>query len=189
MPPASTRIVVVQAAETLAEALFLLGLARKFSWIAGIVAWVDPALAGDRGGSRGAARGTRCVKGVRPIRDDNRIIAWMLDARLDRGWQALAAAGLVPRHPGAELGARSRLPRRLARRHPGLSIVLDHCAKPDIAGGLLRAVGGGDRRLRRLPQRLLQALRPPQLRGPGRRRRRGSALCRPCDRRLRRRTM
>ena len=37
------RIVVVQAAETLAETLFTLGLARKFRWIAGIVAWVDPA--------------------------------------------------------------------------------------------------------------------------------------------------
>jgi L-fuconolactonase len=30
------RIVVVQAAETLAEALFITGLARKFPWITGI---------------------------------------------------------------------------------------------------------------------------------------------------------
>ena len=37
------RIIVVQAAETLAETLFIIGLARKFSWISGIVAWIDPA--------------------------------------------------------------------------------------------------------------------------------------------------
>ena len=33
--------VLVQAAETLAEALFIVGLARKFPWIAGIIAWID----------------------------------------------------------------------------------------------------------------------------------------------------
>ena len=36
-------VVVVQAAETLAETLFTTGLARKFPWIAGIIAWLDPA--------------------------------------------------------------------------------------------------------------------------------------------------
>jgi L-fuconolactonase len=35
------RVVVVQAAETLAETLFTIGLARKFPWIAGVVAWVE----------------------------------------------------------------------------------------------------------------------------------------------------
>ena len=35
------RVVVVQAAETLAETLFTIGLARKFAWIAGVVGWVE----------------------------------------------------------------------------------------------------------------------------------------------------
>jgi len=87
------RIVVVQAAETLAEALFLLGLARKFSWISGIIAWVEPGSPAIEE-EVAALSWNSCVKGVRPIRDDNRSIAWMLDARLDRGWQALSTAGL-----------------------------------------------------------------------------------------------
>jgi L-fuconolactonase len=128
------RIVVVQAAETLAEALFLLGLARKFSWISGIIAWVEPGSPAIEE-EVAALSWNSCVKGVRPIRDDNRSIAWMLDARLDRGWQALSTAGLsldILVQNWRELPIATEL----ARRHPGLSIILDHCAKPDIASGL-----------------------------------------------------
>lgn len=129
-----TRVVVVQAAETLAEALFLLGLARKCSWISGIIAWVEPGSPAIEEEVAALSWNSR-VKGVRPIRDDNRSIAWMLDARLERGWRALAAADLsldILVQNWRELP----LATELARRHADLSIILDHCAKPDIAGGL-----------------------------------------------------
>jgi L-fuconolactonase len=48
------RVVVVQAAETLAETLFTIGLARKFAWIAGVVGWV--AGCSNRGWRRDFAR-------------------------------------------------------------------------------------------------------------------------------------
>ena len=127
------RIIVVQAAETLAETLFTIGLARRFSWIAGIVAWIDPASPAIEE-EVAALAWNPIVKGVRPVRDDNRSIAWMLDQRLERGWRALAAHDLtldllVQNWREISLAA------QLARQLPYIRIVLDHCGKPDIAGG------------------------------------------------------
>lgn len=127
------RIIVVQAAETLAETLFIIGLARKFSWIAGIVAWIDPASPAIEE-EVAALAWNPIIKGVRPVRDDNRSVAWMLDQRLERGWRALAAHDLtldilVQNWREIPLAA------QLASQLPYLRIVLDHCGKPDIAGG------------------------------------------------------
>ena len=127
------RIVVVQAAETLAETLFTIGLSRKFSWIAGIVAWVDPASPAIEEEVAALASNT-IVKGVRPVRDDNRSIAWMLDQRLERGWRALEDHDfsldiLVQNWREIPLAT------QLARQLPALRVVLDHCGKPDIAAG------------------------------------------------------
>ena len=127
------RVVAVQAAETLAEALFLVGLARKFPWIAGVVAWIEPASPAIEE-EVAALSWIPIVKGARPIRDDNRSIAYLLDARLERGWRALADAGLsldILVQNWREIS----LATELARRLPHLAIILDHCAKPDIAGG------------------------------------------------------
>ena len=127
------RIVVVQAAETLAETMFTVGLARKFPWIAGIVAWIDPASPSVRE-EAAALSWLPVVKGVRPVKDDNRTIAWMLDARNAPGWKTLAECGLsldILVQNWRELP----LAIHLARKNPGLSIILDHCGKPDIANG------------------------------------------------------
>lgn len=125
------RVVVVQAAETLAESLFTIGLARKFRWIAGIVAWVDlgsPAVEEEVA----ALTGTPIVKGVRPVRNDNVSLAWMFDRRFEKGWKALAEHDLtldilVQNWQEMPLAA------LLASQLPELRIVLDHCGKPDIA--------------------------------------------------------
>ena len=127
------RIVVVQAAETLAETSFTVGLARRFPWIAGIVAWIDP-VSPSVCEEAAALSWLPVVKGVRPVKDDNRTIAWMLDARNALGWKALAECGLsldILVQNWRELP----LAVHLARQNPGLSIILDHCGKPDIANG------------------------------------------------------
>ena len=128
------RVVVVQAAETLAETLFTIGLARKFAWIAGVVAWVELASPSVEEEVRALAWNS-VVKGVRPVRDDNRSIAWMLDSRLDRGFRALQDNALsldILVQNWREIP----LATLLAKRWPGLAIVLDHCGKPDIANDL-----------------------------------------------------
>ena len=127
------RVVVVQAAETLAETLFTVGLARKHTWIAGVVAWIElgsPSVEEEVA----ALAAIPAVKGVRPVRDDNRSIAWMLDSRLERGFQALQDHGLsldILVQNWREIP----LATLLAKRWPELAIVLDHCGKPDVAGG------------------------------------------------------
>lgn len=128
-------IVVVQAAETLAESLFTLGLAARSPWIAGVVGWVDlasPSLAEELA----ALSATGRLAGVRPVRDDNRSIAWLLDGRLAGGLALLGehrlAVDLLIQSPDE-----IPLATHLAARHPEVTFVLDHCGKPDIAGGRL----------------------------------------------------
>jgi L-fuconolactonase len=128
------RVVVVQAAETLAETLFTVGLARKFPWIAGVVAWVElasPAVEEEVG----ALAWNSIVKGVRPVRGDNRSIVWMLDNRLEKGLRTLQDNALsldILVQDWREIP----LATHLAKRWPGLAIVLDHCGKPDIANNV-----------------------------------------------------
>ena len=139
------RIVVVQAAETLAENLYTLGLATRTAWIAGVVGWVDlasPSLVEELA----ALSATGGLVGVRPVRDDNRSIGWLLDQRCASGLEQIEAAGLV-------LDALVQNPEeisvvtRIAARHSGLRLVLDHCGKPDIKGGRYGPWADAHRRL------------------------------------------
>ncbi|MEZ5666574.1 MAG: amidohydrolase family protein [Alphaproteobacteria bacterium] len=129
-------IVVVQAAETVAETRFTLGLGKRWPFIAGVVGWVDPA-APDLAATLDGFCGDPRYKGVRPVRDDNRSMAWLADPALAPGLAMLAARGLsldiLVQHPDELPHATA-----IAARHPDLAIVLDHCGKPDIAGGRFR---------------------------------------------------
>ena len=144
------RIVVVQAAWTLAETLFTIGLSVRFPWIAGVVGWIDPASPAIEE-EIAALQLTGRLKGVRPVSsDDNRSIAWILDARFERGWRALADAGLVLEFL-VQNPDEMPLVTHFAGRHPALSIVLDHCAKPDISGGRFEPWASDVAELARLP--------------------------------------
>lgn len=128
-------VIVVQAATTLAETLFTLGLAERHPWIAAVVGWVDPRSPALVEELAALAVNPR-FRGVRPIRDDNASIAWMLDARHAPCWRLLAERGLVLEFL-VQNPDEVPLLAHFAARHPELAIVLDHCAKPDIAGGRL----------------------------------------------------
>jgi len=129
------RIVVVQAAETFAETLFIVGLARKFPWISAVVAWIDPASPSVEE-EAAALSWIPVVRGVRPVRDDNRSIFWMLEQRYEKGWRAIAKNRL-----SLDILVQNwrEIPfvTALAKNNPKLIFILDHCGKPDIAAGLL----------------------------------------------------
>jgi L-fuconolactonase len=127
------RVVVVQAAETLAETLYTVGLARQFPWIAGIVAWIDPGSPAIEE-EIAALEWIGIVKGVRPVRSDNASIVWMLDAQFGRGWRALADHDLAL-DILVQNWREIPLAVQLSRQLPELRIVLNHCGKPDIARG------------------------------------------------------
>jgi len=124
--------VVVQAAATVAETEFLLGLAKDTPFIKGVVGWVDledPACPDvlDR------LRAAPAFKGVRPMLQDIEDTNWIARPAVLANLAALAERGLrldalvVPRHLNVLA--------RVAADQPDLSIVIDHCAKPVIAGG------------------------------------------------------
>ncbi len=124
--------ILVQAAATVAETRFLLGLARENSFVAGVVGWVDfeadvaPAMIAE------LAQDSALV-GLRPMIQDIPDTEWMLRESLEPAFEAMIDHGLVfdalvkPPHLPAL--------RKFADRYPELTMVLDHGAKPPIAGG------------------------------------------------------
>ena len=122
--------VVVQAATVAEEAPWLLGLADEYSFILGVVAWVD--LTDSRlGDVLDALQRHPKFKGVRhPVHDesDDR---WLLRPDVIAGLRELQRRGLPydlllrPRHLA--------LIPELVDNVPELRMVIDHIAKPDIA--------------------------------------------------------
>lgn len=124
------RVVLVQSQPDEADTRWLLGLAADDADVAGVVGWSDLAAA-DAATRLDALAAAGPLVGVRPMVQDC-ADDWYDDPAIDAGLVHLARRGLVlealvrPRH----LPALSRL----AARHPGLRIVIDHAAKPAIGG-------------------------------------------------------
>ncbi len=126
--------IVVQAADTVAETEFLLGLADKTDSIAGVVGWVDMS-APDAIQTLEKLAQNPHFKGIRPMIQDIAEDEWILRPELDATFQALVEMNLsfdalvLPRH----------LPHLLTRlaRHPDLNCVIDHAAKPELKTGNL----------------------------------------------------
>jgi len=128
-----TATVLVQAAETAAETAFMLETARASGGLVrAVVGWTDLAAAyAPRHIAELAAE--PLLRGLRPMLQDMPDPAWILRPDIQPALAAMATAGLrldalvKPRHLPF-------LP-ELAARHPGLRVVIDHAAKPEIAAG------------------------------------------------------
>lgn len=124
--------VLVQAAPSAAETTFLLHQAETADDVLGVVGWADLSAPDAAREVERLAREPK-LKGLRPMLQDIVDPDWILAQALAPALAAMAAHDLVfdalikPVH----------LPRilELARRQPELRIVIDHAAKPDIAGG------------------------------------------------------
>ena len=128
--------ILVQAAPSEAETIFLLDIADDADVVCGVVGWIDfdaadAAARIDTLGRRKLLVGLRPM--VQDIPDDN----WLLGPALATSLAAMEKHDLVfdalvlPRHLARLL--------RLVDDHPDLQFVLDHCAKPRLAGGDLAA--------------------------------------------------
>ena len=125
--PAATRLIVVQAAPTLAETDFLLALASRQPRIAGVVGWVDLSAPEAARDLRHRAANPH-FKGVRPMLQDIADTDWL--ARRARP-DALAALRDLGLRLDALVTAR-HLPMLagFARQHDDLPLVIEHAAKP-----------------------------------------------------------
>ncbi len=124
--------ILVQAAPTEAETMFLLDIAENAEVVRGVVGWTDFDAA-DGVARIDALSARNLLVGLRPmvqdIDDDN----WLLGPALAPLLAVMARNSLVfdalvlPRH----------LPRllRVIGSHPDLEFVLDHCGKPRLATG------------------------------------------------------
>ncbi|WP_249128564.1 amidohydrolase family protein [Bradyrhizobium sp. AUGA SZCCT0169] len=124
--------ILVQAAPTEAETMFLLDIAAKAQVVRGVVGWTDFDVA-DGGARIDALAVHSLLVGLRPMVQDMPDDDWLLRPGLARLLAVMARNNLVfdalvlPRH----------LPRLLSLvdDHPDLQFVLDHCAKPRLATG------------------------------------------------------
>lgn len=137
--------ILVQAAPTAAETAFVLSVARqRAEKVVGVVGWADLA-ADDAAAMVERLAGEPEVVGIRPWLQSIADPDWILAPAVARGLDAIEAVDLVyealvrPVHL-------SRLA-ELVRRRPGLRIVVDHAAKPDIAADAFRPWASDLRRL------------------------------------------
>lgn len=124
------RTILVQAAPTEAETSYLLGIAERTPFVAGVVGWTDFA-APDAPARIAALARDPLLVGLRPMVQDIADAGWLARPELAPAFEAMIEHGLtfdalvLPRHLPALLVA--------IERHPTLKVVVDHAAKPDIA--------------------------------------------------------
>jgi L-fuconolactonase len=121
--------IMVQAAPTAAESDYMLGIARNMPWILGVVGWIDLAAA-DAVQEVQRRAGDPLFLGVRPMLQDLADPDWILKPGLAPALNAIAVEGLV--FDALILSHQIGVIVELAKRHPQLSIVLDHAAKPQL---------------------------------------------------------
>ncbi|WP_395407474.1 amidohydrolase family protein [Pseudoduganella sp. UC29_106] len=143
------KTVLVQSMPNEEDTLFMLDLARRHSFIGGVVGWVDMKAPG-AAARIDALAADPALKGLRPMLQDLEDERWIDDAALAPAVQAMLRhrlsfdALVLPRHLPALLA--------FAERYPELPIVIDHGAKPLIAQGLLEPWRSDIARLASMPQ-------------------------------------
>ncbi len=121
--------VLVQAAPTLHESEYLLGVADATPHVAAVVGWVDFETPADAKELKRLANHPKFV-GVRPMIQDIPDDDWMLRDDVQWGFRAVAELGLTfdalgfPRHLANFL--------TVLKRYPDMRVVVDHCMKPQI---------------------------------------------------------
>lgn len=125
--------ILVQAAPTVAETLHLLALAEENSAILGVVGWVDFTAADAVFQIEQLAKHPK-LKGLRPMLHDLPEPAWILQPAVQPALAVMEKLDLV----FDALIRPAHLPHILttAQHYPKLSIVIDHCGKPEIALGM-----------------------------------------------------
>ncbi len=121
--------VLVQAAATVHESEYLLGIADATPNVLGVVGWVDFEKPSDRAELERLAQHPK-FKSVRPMIQDFPDDDWMLRPDVQWGFEAVAELGIgfdalgFPRHLKNFL--------TILKRYPSMRVVVDHCMKPQI---------------------------------------------------------
>jgi L-fuconolactonase len=142
-----TRTILVQAAETEAETDFLLDIAARTDFVAGVVGWTDM-LSPDFSARLDHYAARPKWIGLRPMLQEHDP-ALIRDPRFRAGLALVARRGVpfdiltYPRHLPEMVKA--------VRETPGLHAILDHISKPDMTGPMSAAWAEGIRALAAVP--------------------------------------
>lgn len=126
------KTVLVQAADTVAETDYMLGLADATDFVAKVVGWVDFEKPDSRKVLERLARHPK-FSGVRPMIQDIADKDWMHRPDVQWAYAALIDLDLTFDALGFPIHAENFL--TLFKRYPKLRIVVDHCMKPVIRDG------------------------------------------------------
>ncbi|MFT4960190.1 MAG: L-fuconolactonase [Paracoccaceae bacterium] len=123
------KTILVQAAATVLETDFILGIAAATDSVAGVVGWIDFENPDDLAHLQRFAKHPKFC-GVRPMIQDIADINWMLRDDVQWGFQALVDLDLTL----DALGFSRHLANfhTILTRYPDLRVVIDHCMKPQI---------------------------------------------------------
>lgn len=124
--------ILIQAAPTVAETDFLMGLAAATPWVKGVVGWVDLD-ASDITDQIARRRAQAKFIGIRPMLQDIDDPVWILGSRRAAGLEALQASGLT--FDALVMPPQLACVAELSRRYPDLRIIIDHGAKGPIGVG------------------------------------------------------
>jgi L-fuconolactonase len=126
------KTVLVQAAATVAETDYMLGLADATDFVAKVVGWVDFENPAHRSEMERLAKHPKFA-GVRPMIQDIPDVDWMHRADVQWAYQAIIDLDLTFDALGYPLHLDNF--RRLFDRYPTMRTVIDHCMKPVIREG------------------------------------------------------
>jgi len=128
-----TGTVLVQAEDSYEDSFFMLSVAAKYPEIAGVVAWAPLDRVDETEAALDLYIFSSIVRGIRVLNHDYDDPRWLLRDDVQRSIARLAPRGfsldvvsVIPEHTQVVI--------ELADRFPDLTIVIDHLAKPDIAG-------------------------------------------------------
>lgn len=127
-------VVLVQAADSMAETAELLRVAAGSELPAAVVGWLPLADPGATTLQLQRLATADALVGVRHLIHDEPDIQWLLRPDVAQGMELIAEAGLVFDAVAERVELLRQLP-VVARRHPQLTIVVDHLGKPPIASG------------------------------------------------------
>jgi L-fuconolactonase len=129
-----TGTVLVQAADTYEDTFYMLSVARVNPRVRGVVAWAPLDRVAEAEAALDLYGESDVVRGIRVLNHNYADPRWLLRAEVSESIRLLAARSLsldvvsvTPEH--------LKMIAELASRHPELTIVIDHLAKPDVAGG------------------------------------------------------
>lgn len=122
--------VIVQAAESVEETEYMLGIADATANVAGVVGWIDFEKPEHRGQFERLARHPK-FKGVRPMIQDIPDVDWMLRDDVQWAYEAVADLDLAFDALGFPWHLDNFL--TVLSRYPTMRTVVDHCMKPQIS--------------------------------------------------------